>query len=383
MPAQRSRPVLQWLGFVVLAVLSLLPLCLASAPSEISTSMTWTPKVCVVSAMLLAIGVRAFADRNIEAHSNSLAVLLIGIAAAMTAWHWIAVDSSPARAAWQQRLYLKILSHSADAPHQYRPLPYGFTRTLEWLTGDWRFACLAYRWFFSYWFLWAAYRFARLFHSPTRALLTLLPPVVLYPLAIAHYWGQLTDPLSHALFVLGLIYVVEDRPVALAVAVALGVLAKETAVLIVPAYLACYARFGWVAWRRAALIGAAGAAMFLAARLPLGWRPGYHDINGTEQLMIASNLGLPGDTYQSTVPLWLNYVHPLLFVGSFLPFIALTWRQTDHRLQAIFTVLVPLLLISNLCFGWLYESRNYLPLVPLLGAMAMPFASGRSDKLDL
>jgi hypothetical protein len=46
------------------------------------------------------------------------------------------------------------------------------------------------------------------------------------------------------------------------------------------------------------------------------------------------------------------------------------WRRIDRRLQAICCTLVPLLLLSNLCFGWLYESRNYMPLIPLLATMA-------------
>jgi hypothetical protein len=37
----------------------------------------------------------------------------------------------------------------------------------------------------------------------------------------------------------------------------------------------------------------------------------------------------------------------------------------------LFLTLVPLVLASNLCFGWMYESRNYLPLVPLLATMAL------------
>jgi hypothetical protein len=32
--------------------------------------------------------------------------------------------------------------------------------------------------------------------------------------------------------------------------------------------------------------------------------------------------------------------------------------------------LVQLLIVSNVCFGWMYESRNYMPLVPLLATMA-------------
>src|SRR5262249_37035884 len=151
--------------------------------------------------------------------------------------------------------------------------------------GDWLFACLAYRWFFTYWFLWACYRLARLFHPPGRALGTLAPVLLLYPLSILFYWGQLTDPLSHALFVLALVYVIQDRLIPLAAVLALGVLAKETVVLVVPAYWACYWRRGWPALFRSAFLGMACVAAYLAARLPLGWRLGYGNINGTEGLM--------------------------------------------------------------------------------------------------
>ena len=41
-----------------------------------------------------------------------------------------------------------------------------------------------------------------------------------YPLSVWYYQGQLTDPLSHALFVLSLIYVVQDRWLALAASLA-------------------------------------------------------------------------------------------------------------------------------------------------------------------
>src|SRR5262249_36145291 len=154
-------------------------------------------------------------------------------------------------------------------------------RLLERVNGDWYFACLAYRWFFSFWFLWAAYRLARLVHTRSRALLTLLPVLALYPLSIAYYYGQLTHPMSHTFFVLGIIYIVEDRPWALAAALALGVMAKETAVLLVPAYLACNWRSGR-GWLTTMCLGAVSVAAFLAVRLPAGWLTQERNVNGLE-----------------------------------------------------------------------------------------------------
>ena len=78
----------------------------------------------------------------------------------------------------------------------------------------------------------------------------------------------------------------------------------------------------------------------------------------------------------TTTPLWANYVHPLLFVGPFLPPLIWRWRRIDPRLRTACVTLTPLLLLSNLCFGWMYESRNYVPLVPLLATAALPVRPG-------
>jgi hypothetical protein len=349
-----------------------LPVTFLSPPS--SPVLAWGNKALVLLVMLLAVAARAWADRRTDPWQ--LPLILVALAALMTAWHWWQIDCVHAQ--WQRELYLDLLNHQPEepgqlrVPHQYRLLPYGFTRGLERLTGDFWFSCITYRWFFTYWFVWGAYRFAGLFHAPGRALLTLVPLVLLYPFSVYYYCGQLTDPLSHALFVLGYIYLVQDRWLALAAALFLGVLAKETVVLLVPAYLAYYWRGGLPALAKTIALVIACLVAYFAARLPLGWAPGNRSINGVDELMIASNLGIGGAYDPGSWALLSNYLHPLLFVGTFLPFIAWHWRQIDGRLRVLFVVVAPLLLFSNLCFGWMYESRNYMPLVPLLATMALP-----------
>src|SRR5262249_2205292 len=141
---------------------------------------------------------------------------------------------------------------------------------------DWFFSCVAYRWFFNFWFVWALYRFVRLFQSAGSSLIALGVFLLLYPLSIWHYWGQLTDSMSHALFALALIYIIEDAWLGLVASVFLGVLAKETAGVLVLAYCACYWR-NWrlpVWWLKVGLLALVSVAAFLAARLPSGWRPG-------------------------------------------------------------------------------------------------------------
>jgi hypothetical protein len=388
----RRPPYLAWLGLLLTALLSLAPLLgeprpVTFVPPPASAALAWGGKALVMLLMAAAVAVRAWADRRTETRPGLLAVGFVALAALLTACHWVEVDQSPRRAAWQRKLYLEVLNHEGTpdnpfgAPHNFRPLPYGFTRALERVTGDWWFACAAYRWFFTYWFVWGWYRFARLFLGPRAALLSVLPLPVLYPLSVFYYWGQLTDPVSHALFVLALAWIVEDRPAALAGALALGVLAKETAVILVPAYAACWLRRGLRPMIRTGFLAAVCVAAYLAVRVPLGWRPGYGAINGTEGLMVGTNLGIGPPLYRGAPgeeTVFQNYLHPLLFVAPFLPVIAWGWRGLDIRLRALVLTVPPLLLASNLCFGWMYESRNYVPLLPLLATAALAGGSPRA-----
>lgn len=311
-------------------------------------------------------------------------VLFAVLAAAMTLIHWLEVDQNPDSHEWQERIYLQQFNGAYEAPHNFRPLPHGFVCLLERCTHNWDFACLAYRWFFATWFLWASYTLARRYLDSNRALLTLAPLVLLYPLSIMRYAGQLTDPLSHTLFVLAYLYLLEDRPIALAAALALGIVAKETIVIVGPAYLACYWRRGWRTWLTTAALGVVCVAAFVGTRKLLGWKPGAESMNGVG-LMIGTNLGFGEPIANLCTPLWENYLHPLLFVGLFVPLIAWRWRVLDPRLRTLCLVVAPLLLLSNVCYGWLYESRNYVPLIPLLATLAVPPAQPKvhSQRADL
>jgi hypothetical protein len=362
------------LGLALIALLSIPPLLLEARPIDwISTPAVPLARTLVAVVIVATLALRAWVDRAREPGIVLQTLGFVLLAGAMTAWHVHRVDRP--NEAWQRQLYLDILDHTGDeagplrVPHQFRPLPYGFVRSLERLTGDWCFACVAYRWFFTFWFLWAAYRFASIYVPRRTALITLVPLVVLYPLSIEYYWGQLTDPLSHTLFALALIYLVRDEAWLLAAALFLGVLAKETVVLVTLSYLACHWRGGWRAVARTAALGMACVAAYLAVRLPLGWTPGYAAINGTEGSMLGTNLGIGPPLYRGAAPSVMNYLHPLLFIGVFLPSLIWRWRHLDPCLRLVGVTLVPLLLWSNLNFGWMYESRNYMPLVPLLATM--------------
>jgi hypothetical protein len=395
-----------WLApaaLLTIAIISLAPLIVAQRPIHLfgpdSPVVEHAGKVAVIGLMLAAVAIGAWSCSKNEPHPVLLAVGMLVLSGILTTWHFVVVESrrdvDPRGGAegthyiytldWQRNLYLMILNRDrgdpngiSSIPHVFRPLPYGFTRSLEWCTGDWLFACLVYRWFFTFWFLWGYYQFARLFHAPARALLTLVPYLLLYPLSILYYGGQLTDPLSHALFALSLILIIQDRWLALAGALFLGVMAKETILIMVIVYLACYWRAGAVFWLKAIFLGLTCALAYLAVRLPVGWAPDYRSINGTDALMISSNLGLPSAPYRLIHGMLLrNYLHPCLFIGAFLPFVLARWRRTDPRLKAMLLTLIPLLLASNISFGWLYESRNYVPALPVLATIAVGPTAGK------
>lgn len=374
------------LGLALTAGLSALPLVAEPLP------VTWVAppagaavgRALVVGAMTAALVVRAILDRQQGRGGFATVALFAGLAAFLTAYHRHHIDSLDFVREWQRGVYLGILNHSAEPPseppHVFRPLPYGFTRAMERLTGDWDFSCLAYRWFFTFWFLWASYQLARRAQGPWASLAPVALVLLLYPLSIKYYYGQLTDPVNHALFVLAMIYALEDRWLLLAATLAVAVPAKETVVLMVPAYaLAMLADPRGSSFRRAFVevsaktfvIGAACVAAFLLVRVPLGWRPGNESLNGMSGLMIGTNLGLGEPIATTPVPLSENYRHPAIFILPFLPIVLLGWRRIDRRLRVLVAVLTPLVLLSNLCFSWMYESRNYMPLVPLLTTAAL------------
>jgi hypothetical protein len=384
-PLQRLRVALPWLGLFLVAALAIPPLLLERLPvtyvEPYSTAfIAWLSQVAVVAAMGVAIRLAIWAASDEDPSAIWVELPLIILAGLMTLWHWYHLDTPERLGGWQRETYFKIFNHTQEPPHLFRALPYGFTRTLERFTGDWTFSCLAYRWFFTWWFVWGGYRFARLWFSARLALLTLLPVAVLYPPSVWFYWGQLTDPLSHALFVFGFIWIVRDRTALLAASLALGVLAKETAVLLVPAYWACYWRGGWRPLLKATGLGVVCVTAFLAARLPYQWSLGYDKINGTPGLMILDNLGFapPDRPHQPAAPIYQGYLQPALFVLPFVPFVVWGWQRIDGRLKVMCLILTPLVLLSNLCFGWMYESRNYMPLLPLL-ATATLAAIGHSN----
>ena len=58
-------------------------------------------------------------------------------------------------------------------------------------------------------------------------------------------------------------------------------------------------------------------------------------------------------------------------------FLVLGWKETPASLKRMALYLTPVLLISNVFFGWLYETRNYMPAVFVLAVIAGRYISRR------
>jgi len=362
------RPALTRAALILLALAIFVPLAVERPPVGWVEPGGWVALRAGVVFGLLALVVllRARLDA-LEGRSGWGTVGLAVLAAAMGVAHWVLVERHPSKYEFGQGMYLDLLNYQGDAPHQYRLAPYGVTRLLEHAIGDWWLACVAYRWFFNFWLLWAWVRLVGQFSSGRWALASTLALVPLYPLSVAFYMGQLTDPLHHALFVLGLFWIVAGAFWPLVAAVFLGIFAKETNVVLVPAYFVYHAgNLG-----RTAVLGLASVVAFVAAR-GLAWRPGFEAINGTSGWMVGTNLGVGEPIAYTAVPLVHNYLHPLLFTLPFVAAIVLFGGHKGWRLWAMTLVVVAAVLLSSLCFSWLYESRNYVPFLPLLLALALP-----------
>ncbi len=281
-----------WVGILLMVAIAAADLLLESRPMHFihvshRTDLT-AAKLRVAFLLLLSAGLGLWVDRGALKYPFRIGCVLAVLAILMAVVHVATVDTrtikgvrliegrpqvvvNPYIENWQRKLYMDILNAWPEparesVPHIYRPLPYGFTRVLELASSDWGFACLVYRAFFDFWLLWASYRFVLFFSTALRAWLALGILLALYPFSICYYWGQLTDPMSHAFFVLGLLFIVQDNWLGLLVAVFAGVLAKETAMVLVIAYLAVHWRKGLIAWVRTGLVGLGAVAAFLAAR---------------------------------------------------------------------------------------------------------------------
>lgn len=304
------------------------------------------------------------------------------IAALLTDVHYYTRDIYPEVLSWQMDQFNKILLHTDPPPDQYRFLPQGILWWMVLGNGDFLFSYLAYRFLFTFLVCQAIYKFARVYLAPRDAIIVVLIYSAFYPLSTRYYNGNLLDPMSHAVMLAALTCCARKEFVKVLCLFALGMFIKETMLVVIPCYyLMNLETFSWRDSRllgRLALLGAAGVALFLACRLPFHFSASFESLNRTSSLMIASNLGFAWkhDQASSGVSVFQRYMHPILFIFMWLPLII--WRRKVLARSLFWTALYlsAALYFTNLCFGWNYESRNFVPALVVLAVCAVEIVNG-------
>ena len=297
-------------------------------------------------------------------------VLLIVLATAWTnSVHRYYVDRGAVAAdqsnlAWQLDTHRQALLLSPSvAPHSYRILPNAIVRWMELAGMDYESARDVYRLFTNLLLFYAVFRYARLFTNYGSAAFSLLLIASIYPVSFEYYAGQLTDPLSHLSFVLAFIFLELEEFGFFLTTILIGSLAKET-VLSLAGYHLLFQRRDRRSLLKAFAACVASAAGYVGVRaFVMRGAAGYHyeQISGVSPEHVFQNLG--NGRWQGPF---------LLTAVALLPFLIAGWKQTPWSLKRLTLFLLPVLFVSNLFFGWLFEARNYMPVV-----FVMAVATGR------
>ena len=324
------------------------------------------------AALLCYLFYRAESRRLDRSRNLILVILIVLLTGFVNQVHHYFVDqgtgwSQPTNTVWQERLQINVVNMAPGvAPHSYRFLPNGIVLWMQLLRVDFWAARDIYRLIFGLLLFYAIYRFARLYTDYLGCLLTLLLVAVVYPMSFENYAGQLTDPLSHLSFVLAFIFLATGNFELLLSTLLIGSLAKETVLALSGFYLLFCRRDKGYLWK-APVLCLASLAVYYGVRLFVlhGALQQYRQVSGVDPNHIATNFF--GPTWALAALILLAYV----------VFLALAWKETPAFLNRLALYLIPVLLVSNLFFGWLRETRNYMPAVFVLAVIAGRYISRR------
>lgn len=349
-------------GAVLIATaIALLPvfLHLPAPPAEgAGTAFLYLP------ALLAAVACYLFCRPFSKKETAEALLVCVALSFLTNYLHSWLVDVAPGAPAspleWQVGLHNSVIALRPDVlPHSYRFLPNSLVRLFEQVTGDFASARDSYRNLFGVLLFFAVYRFARLFLLHGGALFALALWTAVSPVSFRYYLGQLTDPLSHLSFVLAFIFIETRQFVYLLLTLAIGCLAKET-VIAMAGYYAIRRFRERSDWAKIATLALVSLAVYLAARIwVLQGAPRYADISGVALDHVKTNLA----DYS-----WWTWA--LLYsVGIFIPSVAASWSKQPASLQSLALYLLPVIAISSLFFSWLWETRNFMPLVAVFATM--------------
>jgi hypothetical protein len=263
----------------------------------------------------------------------------------------------------QEQLHASVTRLSpTDAPHSYRFLPNAIVLWMQLARVRFDVARDLYRQLTMLVLFYAIYRFARLYTNFIGGAIAMLLVCAVYPISFENYVGQLTDPLSHLSFALAFLFLATGDFASLVTVLLIGSLAKET-VLALAGFYAIFCRKDTNYLIKTVALCAAGILIYVGVRLlVLHGALHYGQVSGAPPSHIVEN--------------WQDYKWHRSFLftaGAYLPFLAFAWRETPPLLKQLTFYLIPVLFVSSLVFGWLGESRNFMPVVFVLAVVAARF----------
>lgn len=272
----------------------------------------------------------------------------------------------------QRQWHAKALRlHPAAIPHSYRILPDCLLAWLQLLTGTYFAAAVILR-ITCYWLLLGLiYAASRKWWDARSALVSLVLFPLVYVPSIRYYAGQLTDPVSHLLFMLSIWFLISRRFWMFLPSVVIGVLAKES-ILVMPIYAAIAPGLSATTrlkWMSPLILGAAAA---VAIRWKVSQNPEFESISGLTPDHYKSNLA---DVWHWSRQTWQTLGWPWLAT-------VLAWRSQPRELLGLAVFLTVCLWTSNLFFSHLMEARNFVPAaIPLIlmasNSLSRACSSGR------
>jgi hypothetical protein len=313
-------------------------------------------------------------SRRLDPARNLILVILIALLSCFTNQvHHAFVDQGnmwPAsfhmnNLQWQERLQLAVARGELVAPHVYRFLPNGIVLWMQLLRVHFEVARDIYRSIAGLLLFYAIYRFARCYTDYLGAILALLLAAAVYPMSFEGYSGQLTDPLSHLSFVLAFVFLATGDFEYLLSTLVIGSLAKETVLAMTGFYILFCRRDRHYQLKAATLCAATAIAYYGVRALILRGNMHYTQISGVAPQHVLDNFRSP------------DWPMAILILLAYLVFLAIGWSETPGMLKRLALYLIPVLLISNVFFGWLRETRNYMPAVFVLAVIAGRYISRR------
>jgi hypothetical protein len=284
----------------------------------------------------------------------ALIAVLLGIGNGML--HWQAVDRS-----WrdyQLDEHVRVIAGTFLSPDQYRILTYALAEGLVRLGLPVHSAHEVWRVIFTSASLFVFYRFARGWFSPMVALTGMFMLAAALPLTYVYYMMQVSDPLNMLVFFLSFWAMREQRDGWLIPLVGIGMLNRESPLLIPVFYAAVRWGRPWREWLPlAAALVALAVAEYFGLRLAYGPKPACCSTDPIEHLVI-------------NFTDWRAYVDALGVLNVALWGGWLGWRRRPKFLRRL-ALVTPVFLLPYLMFGTVREARYYLPLLAVLIPMAL------------